>query len=213
MSYQIPVAIVVLLVLSFAPNLYEYSLENRETADFEALSEKLQKVRFAPDGWKSNAGEFDLSDEWIERLGIHDHRAENVVDDQGRQFHVLVMLSESGEQLIHTPDVCYAAVGCEVRGEVVRLPVGDDNGDIRAVQVIFDRLTGGDSRVVAFGYWSESEWTSPPPATILNQMSRDPYLLKIQILADHDQPDDAEFRKDLDQYLAFLSGQLRELGL
>ena len=206
----VPIALIGFVVLTLAPTVYRYSLESREPADFAALEARLAKIDFAPPGWKAETAAFDLSEEWQERLGMKYHRSEELANDDGGRMHVLMMLSENGEQLMHTPDICYAAVGCEVRGDVASVPLDGAGGDMRTVHVVFDQLTGGDSRVVAFGYWSDGEWISPSPTNINNVMGRDSFLLKFQILIDGDQPDDAKLARRLDEYLQYLGKQLQE---
>lgn len=212
-SVLILIAVVGFVALTLAPTAYRFSLESRDPADFPALTEKLAEIDFAPPGWNSEPGTLDLTDEWKERLGMKYDRSEELVSENGERMHVLMMLSENGEQLMHTPDVCYAAVGCEVRGDVASVTLPQAEGDMRTVQIEFDRLTGGDSRVVAFGYWSDGQWISPSPTIINNVLGRETYLVKFQILIDGDRPDDAELVGRLDDYLEFLAKQLKEKGV
>ena len=207
------IALVGFVILTFAPTAYRWSLASREPADFVGLSQRLSEIELAPPGWTAQPAAFDLTEEWTERLGMKLHRSEEMVDGEGRRMHVLMMLSETGEQLMHTPDVCYAAVGCEIQGDVVSLPLERAGGDIRVVGIQFDRLTESDNRVVAYGYWAEGEWTSPSPARINNQLGRQLYLLKFQILIDRERADDQELTGELDDYLQFLGSQLAERGV
>lgn len=208
------VAVIAAALLTLAPKAYQLSLTAREPADFPSLRAALDNLRLDPEGWSLTDASFDLDQQWWERLGLHHAWSVDLVSPQGRRIHVLLMLSETGEQLQHSPDVCYAAHGCEVRGDVVRIPLAaTGSGEILAVQVVFDQLVDGDERVAAYGYWADSQWKSPPKTSILNELGREPFLLKLQLLVDDAKPNDPKSRQEIDGYLAFLGEQLRELGL
>ncbi len=127
---------------------------------------------------------------------------------------VLVMLSETGEQLYHTPEACYAAHGCEIRDDVETLKLqGEAKGEVRAVQVMFREFAGELSRTAAYAFWVSPNWTSPPRASILNQMGREPFLLKVQLLLEDAKPGEAQTQQLINQYLEFLAKQLIAAGI
>ena len=96
------------------------------------------------------------------------------------------------------------------RGKSVSLPIPKSiGGTVRAVEVSLKRLDETAYATVAYGYWVETTWLSPPQATILNEMGRRPYLLKIQVMLEGQKVDEPETLPMLESYLDFLSEQLK----
>lgn len=200
-------------LLTLGPAGYRYSLQNRETVDFSVLAAKLDAVVLHPPGWESTEDIYEFDDHWRSRLDLHHHRSAALSSPTGQRLSILVMLSETGEQLYHTPDVCYAAIGCEIRGDVELIPLnGSSDGDVRAVEVVFNQIGTSSSSTVAYGYWLGSGWLSPAKHNILNVLGRQPFLLKVQVLVDHAALDEEATQQILNEYFDFLSEQFRIIG-
>lgn len=204
------IALASMLVLTLGPFAYQVSLRNPTKVDFRSLTENLDLLVLEPTGWQSADAPFEFGDDWKDRLGLRHHRAVQLTSPEGRRQTVLLMLSETGEQLYHTPEICYHSHGCAVRGESVPMPIPKSvGGTIRAVEVSLKRLDETAYATVAYGYWVEKTWLSPPQTTILNEMGRQPYLLKIQIMLEGQKVDEPGTLPMLESYLDFLSEQLR----
>ena len=208
------IAFMSMLLLTFAPAAYKMSLFHRVKVDFVSLANRLDNVTLEPIGWRSSTNAYKFDDEWKIRLGLRHHRSVELVSPAGRRHVVLIMLSETGEQLYHTPDVCYEAHGCEVNGEVLSFPIPKSgDGNIRAVKVNFKSIGDAGFGTVAYGYWVDSKWYSPPQQNILNKMGRQPYLLKIQIIMENQAAEDSATLEHLEEYLVFLADQFRGQSL
>ena len=208
------IAFASMFFLTFAPAAYKFTLLRRNNVDFIALSHRLDNISLEPNGWKSSNAPFEFDNEWKARLGLRHHRSIQLVSPTGRRQVVLLMLSETGEQLFHTPDVCYQAHGCDVSGEVLSFPIPKSGeGNIRAVKVKFSAIGDVASGIAAYGYWVDSKWYSPPQQNILNLMGRQPYLLKIQIILENQATDDPATLESLEEYLLFLAEQFRKQNL
>lgn len=207
---RLTIAVAGLVGFTLGPFAYQLSVRNEDPADFGTLTQKLDSIAICPPDWRVTEGEYEFSEDWRRRLDLHHHRNAQIVTDSGRRMDVLLMLSATGEQLYHTPDICYAAQGCKIRGEVVSLPLKEpQDSNIRVVSVGFPQTVGEAVRTAAFGYWVDSQWYSPPQSNILNRMGREPFLLKVQVLMDDAVTSDPRARSELDEYLAFLGQQLR----
>jgi hypothetical protein len=53
---------------------------------------------------------------------------------------------------------------------------------------------------------------SPPQSTILNQLGREPFLLKVQILIEAAKPTDEEAKHEISQYFSYLGRQFQMIG-
>jgi hypothetical protein len=208
------IAVVGMMVLTLAPTAYRLALGRTEPADFAKIARRLDQVSLCPENWQMQDAIYEFGDPWRERLGLYDHRTVVLTTPEGNQLTVLLMLSETGEQLYHTPEICYAAHGCEIRGDVETLNLsGDTAGMVRLVQVMFREFAGELSRTAAYAYWVSPNWTSPPQNSIRSQMGREPFLLKIQLLLENAEPNDEQTQKIIKDYLEFLANQLNEAGI
>ena len=202
-----------MIVLTLIPTGYE-RLIRRDPADFGQLVAQLDEIHLCPDQWQLREGTFEFNDYWRERLGLHAHRTVVLTTPEGVQLTVLVMLSETGEQLFHTPAICYEAHGCDVRGDEIPLRLeGDTEGETRAVEVVFDEFADDTPRTAVFAYWLSPQWTAPPRSSIRNQLGLEPFLIKVQILLEDAKPSDAGVRAVINEYFRFLGEQLRERGI
>lgn len=209
--FRLVIALTGVALLTLAPVGYKFALHSREPADFTALTAKLAQISLNPDGWTQTEDIYEFDDHWRSRLGLHHHRSAQLLSPDGRRLTVLLMLSETGEQLFHTPDICYAAIGCEIEGDVASVPLSEPaKGDVRVVSVTFKQVGSSQTNTVAFGYWVGSEWVSPAPSNILNTLGREPFLLKIQVLFENAKPDEAETQQMLHAYFGFLGEQLQQ---
>jgi hypothetical protein len=209
---RLAIALVGISVFTLGPPVYKLRLSQQEPVDFPALASKLDQIELSPEGWTSTETDYEFDDHWRSRLGLHHHRAVTLVSPGGQRLTVLVMLSETGEQFSHTPDICYAAHGCEIQGGVVELPLaGAGKGEVRAVQVAFKSIGGAQVNTAAYGYWVSTKWRCPPKSSIRNQLGREPYLLKVQVLVDNKPVDHEETREVVDTYFDFLASQFAQL--
>lgn len=202
-----------MVVLTLIPTGFE-RLIRRDPADFAQLVSQLDELRLCPEDWQLQKGTFEFNDFWRERLGLHAYRTVVLTNPEGVQLTVLVMLSETGEQLFHTPAICYEAHGCDVRGDEVpmRLEPGV-GGEARAVEVVFDRFADDTPRTAVFAYWVTPQWTAPPRSAVRSQLGSQPFLLKVQILVEDATPSDVETSDLIEEYFSFLGDQLRKIGI
>ncbi len=114
------------LVLTALPTAYQASLSSRPKANFDLLTRKIERLNIRPENWKARELEYGFGQEWRSRLGLQYHRAATLVAPDGQTVTVLLMLSENGEQLFHTPAVCYAAHGCDLVGEATQFALEGD---------------------------------------------------------------------------------------
>ena len=204
------VATVGMIVLTFLPTGFE-RLIRRDPADFAQLVSQLDEVRLCPENWQLREGTYEFNDFWRKRLGLHTYRTVVLTNPEGVQLTVLVMLSETGEQLYHTPAICYEAHGCDVRGEEMAMSLGKSKGQVRAVEVVFNEFTDDTTRTAVFAYWVSPRWMSPPQSSILNQLGREPFLLKAQILIEGAKPTDEEAKAVISRYFLYLGEQFQKL--
>ena len=207
------VATVGMIVLTFLPTGFE-RLIRRDPADFAQLVSQLDEVRLCPENWQLREGTYEFNDFWRERLGLHAYRTVVLTNPKGVQLTVLVMLSETGEQLFHTPAICYEAHGCEIRGDEIPVLLGGENqGESRAVEVVFDRFADDTPRTAVFAYWVAPRWIAPARSSVRSQLGSQPFLLKVQILVEDATPSDVETKAVIGEYFSFLGEQLRALGI
>lgn len=200
-----------MFVLTLLPAGFEL-LSQREPADFPKLVSQLNEVSLCPENWQVREGSFEFDEYWRERLDLHDHRSVVLTTPHGVRMTVLVMLSETGEQLYHTPSICYEAQGCDVRGDEIAMSLGESKGQVRAVEVVFNELADDTPRTAVFAYWVSPRWMSPPQSSILNQLGWEPFLLKAQILIEGVEPADEEAERLISQYFSYLSEQFQVIG-
>lgn len=206
------IASVGVLLLTFLPTGFE-RLVRRSPADFPRLVSKLDQVSLCPEGWQLSDGEFEFSDFWRERLGLHHHRAVVLTTPEGVRLTVLVMLSETGEQLFHTPAVCYEAHGCDVRGGEMAIGLeGETAGEARAVEVVFNEFADDTPRTAVFAYWISPGWRAPPKSMVRKQLGLEPFLLKVQILVEDAKPSEDRTKAVINEYFSFLATQFRQIG-
>ena len=204
-------ATVGMIVLTLIPTGFE-RLIRRDPADFGLLVAQLDEIHLCPENWQLREGTFEFNDYWRKKLGLHSHRTVVLTTPEGVRLTVLVMLSQTGEQLFHTPSICYEAHGCDVRGDETPMVLEGD-GEARAVEVVFNEFADETPRTAVFAYWVSPQWTAPPRSSIRNQLGMEPFLLKVQILVEDAKPSDARARAVINEYFWFLGEQLRAIGV
>ena len=202
------------IVLTWLPVEFQKRIR-QDPADFPELVKQLKQVNLCPQGWQLREGEYEFNDYWRQRLGLHDYRTVLLKEPTGTELTVLVMLSETGEQLFHTPSVCYEAQGCETRGEESPIVVNTGNveGETRAVEVIFDEFVDSTPKTAVFSYWTADGWVAPPRSAVRDQLGLQPYLLKIQLLVEDARPSDEQVIDLINEYFAFLGREFRRVGV
>jgi len=208
------IAVIAFAVLTIGPIGFKYALSNRAPVDFGAIATEIEKVSFVPDGWEGADHAYELGDDWKQRLGLADYWSMQVTSPSGQRILVLLMLSETGEQIYHDPEVCYAAHGCEVRGNVLVTGMNDSAlGEFRAVEIEFPGFGDVPHGVASWAYWMGDQWISPAKAGITNRIGRARYLLKVQLMVENTRIASPTTTKDIDNYLAFLANQLKRVNL
>lgn len=202
-----------LIVLTFLPTGFK-SWIRHEPAEFPRLVSQLNEVSLCPKDWQLREGNFEFNDFWRKRLELHAYRTAVLTNPEGVHLTVLIMLSETGEQLFHTPAICYEAHGCEIQGDEIPVRLKEEpQGEARAVEVVFNRFADDTPRTAVFAYWVSPHWIAPPRSSVRNQLGNQPFLLKVQILVEDAKPSDAETKDTIREYFSFLAEQLQEIGI
>jgi len=211
MSTRRNFAIISLVVLTGIPVGHQYILRNRPLADYNALVKQLDQVSLVPEGWSGADSVFEFDDQWRGRLNLKHHYSMQTTSPKGDRINILLMLSGNGEQLYHTPEICYAAHGCRVEGRPIgKLLTQPDLGDFRVVEVKFPGFGEVSSGVAAYSYWAGGRWSSPTRSNITNTLGREPFLLKLVLMLENQSLEGEETSQVLDFYLTFLGKQLQE---
>ncbi|QDS96108.1 hypothetical protein FF011L_49150 [Roseimaritima multifibrata] len=204
------IALIGFAVLTIGPAGFKYALSNRTPVDYGTLSAELEKVSLVPDGWEGADHGYEFDEDWKQRLELVDNWSLQVTSPAGQRILVLLMLSETGEQLYHNPEVCYAAQGCEVRGDTLVAEMTDPGlGEFRAVEIEFPGFGDVPHGVATWAFWMGDQWVSPAKSGITNQLGRARYLLKVQLMVENTRIASPTATKDIDSYLEFLANQLR----
>lgn len=214
MSTSRNLAVISLVAITIVPVGYQYTLRNRPLANYDALVKQLELLNLVPEGWSGAAGAFEFDEQWRGRLNLKYYYSMQTISPKEDRINILLTLSGNGEQLYHTPDVCYAAHGCRVEGQSIgKVLTHSELGNFRVVEVIFPSFSEASSGVAAYTYWVNERWSSPPQSNITNSLGREPFLLKLQLMLENHTLEAEETSQILEFYLSFLGKQLKDIAL
>jgi hypothetical protein len=179
----------------------------------------LEKIPLQLGRWQLKEGGDQALDPKIARIaGSSDSLSRVYVNkDTGVAVHVLLLYGGAERVSLHTPEVCYPAVGYEQVDEVIEHPlrIGDRPANFRSV-VYMRKGNSADRQEVLYGFRQAGLW-SPQVEGNWKQLSKDPSLFKLQIqrrVADRERrhlnnPTEqflAIFLQDLEQRIAEATG-------
>jgi hypothetical protein len=183
------------------------------SAELEAAIGKVERVSMTIGDWQARSDK--LEDSAITGAGIEGYFLRHYENPRtGKTITVLLMCGLPGPLSVHTPEVCYGAMGFNLEGSIAKVSNKYHHGSAAAefLRGKFSKagVTGRESLRIEWSWGAGGKWLAPSNTRLT--FAQYPALYKLYVIQRvtrlHEQEDEEVYREFLEQLLPALDKSL-----